>query len=421
MKDTFCAVPWTQLSTKPNGNIRGCCLMSNSEDSDKGVLRNPEGQIFNAKNANINEAFNAQKICQLRKDLMNGVQNPLCKTCWDKEAIGLKSKRITTNKMYRREIESNTFIQTTSAEGKLSEIKISYLDLRFGNKCNLKCIMCHPASSSKWYKDYNKIFDQDYFYDTGEKIFFDKSKNLDLIGDYDWYEQDSIWEQLNEHLTNIKQIYLVGGEPLLIPQHFKFLQLLIEKDCAKNITLEYDTNLTILDEKILKIWKPFKKVILRASIDSIELQNNYIRYPSQWDKISENLNVVSGLDNVRLNFSITWQIYNAFSVTDIWQKYSHLGSVRTLSSPKYLDIKILPKPLKQEIYSHLENFESSSEQIQQQIESMKKYVSQHMESFDPKLLQQFFEYTHKVDQNRKLKFPDCFPRLHKLLKPYSSN
>ena len=42
----------------------------------------------------------------------------------------------------------------------LSLLKIRYLDLRLGSKCNLKCIMCSPHDSSMWVPDWIKLHPQ---------------------------------------------------------------------------------------------------------------------------------------------------------------------------------------------------------------------------------------------------------------------
>ncbi len=418
MKDTFCAVPWIQLSTKPNGNIRTCCLMTNSNDPEKGVLKRTDGSIYNAKDEDYLDSINAEKAKSLRLDLLSGVKNPLCKTCWDKESIGLKSKRIITNRDFKDQIDIDRAREITDAQGTVSEYKLAYLDLRFGNLCNLKCIMCHPSSSSAWYSDYVELSGEEHFYDTGEKIYLEKQGGVWAPKDknkFKWFESEEFWKTLESHIEDVKQIYLVGGEPLLINQHFKFLEFCVEKNLAKNIRLEYDTNLTITNDKIIGLWKNFKEVKLRVSIESIGKQNDYIRFPSDWQKIEDNLeHIKDSCDNVKLEFSITWQIYNLFSITDIWDKFPNTGSVRTLSSPEYLDIKILPEKLKQKALEHLESYPSRSERISNQIESMIEYLKSNMNYQDKENLIKFKNYTKSCDQIRGTSFRDTFPELSEL-------
>ena len=44
----------------------------------------------------------------------------------------------------------------TNADG-TTKAKVVNLDLRFGNLCNQKCIMCSPQHSNLWYSDWVAI------------------------------------------------------------------------------------------------------------------------------------------------------------------------------------------------------------------------------------------------------------------------
>ena len=81
----------------------------------------------------------------------------------------------------------------------------------------------------------------------------------------------------------------MGGEPLLIHQHYDFLNELVERGRAPFVTLEYNTNLSIVPEKALKLWEHFKKVKLGVSLDGVGPINDYIRHPSKWSVMERNL------------------------------------------------------------------------------------------------------------------------------------
>ena len=85
MSDTFCVIPWTQLAVKPNGSVRTCCLMSNSPVKEKGQIG------FNLGKDSVYDGWNSSLQTSIRKDLLDGIQNINCKTCWEKEKVGLSS------------------------------------------------------------------------------------------------------------------------------------------------------------------------------------------------------------------------------------------------------------------------------------------------------------------------------------------
>jgi organic radical activating enzyme len=418
MSSSFCVVPWVQLSTKPNGNIRICCLMTQSDDQDRGVLRRTDGSIYNARQSDYMTSFNSEKINNLRKDLLRGEQNPLCRACWQKESLGLVSKRQVTNRDLKDEFDINKAQEVTQADGSVDQAPLLYLDLRFGNLCNLKCIMCHPSSSSQWYNDYVALYGKKEFTDTGDRVALQS-----VNGNYQpvdrsffaWYEEPSFWEKLESKIDQVKQIYLVGGEPLLIKEHERFLHRCKEMGHASQMILEYDTNLTYLSPQILELWQSFKKVKLRVSIESTGVQNDYIRFPSNWQDIQDNIKKIKELRaNIELDFSITWQIYNLFCVTQIWEAFPGLGSVRVLNSPPHLDIRILPASIKERALKHLDSFKTEDHRVQKQIESMKKYLISHHDSENPRLLSEFKEFTHKCDQLRGTQAPNVFPEIKEL-------
>ena len=86
-------------------------------------------------------------------------------------------------------------------------------------------------------------------------------------------------------------MYFAGGEPLITPYHYTVLDFLIERDYAKNIRLEYNTNLSTLKYKqrdLFDLWKQFKHVEIRASVDSLEEYAEYQRYGTVWSNIVNN-------------------------------------------------------------------------------------------------------------------------------------
>ena len=69
-----------------------------------------------------------------------------------------------------------------------------------------------------------------------------------------------------------------------------YSQKLIDKGVSKNVTLEYDTNTCKCTlQRAIEQWSNFKTLMLRVSIDDYGEQNDYIRFPSKWYKLDENI------------------------------------------------------------------------------------------------------------------------------------
>jgi len=349
-KNSFCSIPWIHAASKTNGASRVCCLMSNYEGGLTG---------HNFKDNTIEEIHNSEFTRKIRKQFLAGEQPSECATCWVKEENGGKSRRIATNRMYKDIIDYDKAVQLTAPDGSTTQMPI-YWDLRFGNLCNLKCVMCGPQSSSMWYKDWAAVHNTDHFYDSGTKInITDGKKKLDndCESEYDWWQSEHFWEQLDQYKDQLEHVYLVGGEPMLIETHYNFLQKLIDAGVSKNVVLEYDTNITNVHQRAIDQWKHFKKLILRVSIDDFGEQNDYIRFPSKWYKLNENIERINKLlPRTKIEISITWQMLNAFTFLKLLDHFSNYHiNIRILSNPSMLDVKHLPKQAKLDIINTYNN------------------------------------------------------------------
>lgn len=405
--DGFCVVPWVQLSTKPNGNYRLCCLMNTARLPSKGLLTDGQGKALHASESTIDEAMNSGEARDIRLRMLNGEKPVECETCWQKERLGLGSKRTVTNKAYATEFTFADAVARTKSDGS-TDIPASYFDLRFGNLCNLRCVMCHPGSSSQWYEDYRKLWNVDHFYDSGRKVMLEGPST-----GFDWHESEKFWHELEARLPHIRQIYLVGGEPMLIDRHFEFLELCVQRGVSKRITLEYDTNLSKVTERALSLWANFEKIILRVSIDDFGEQNEYIRYPSKWKTIEANLaKVKSSPLPLELSVTTTWQVLNAFTITNLWEALGFVTSTRILNTPTYMDVGILPWKVKEALIVHLRGF-AARRHVKgwEKIESYVSYLEKTRERFDRDGLGQFKDFMLRLDNLRGTSYSRTFPQL----------
>ena len=90
---------------------------------------------------------------------------------------------------------------------------------------------------------------------------------------------------------NLPNIHLFCHETQNKQQHPKtdpnYFDLLKKDGTISNITLDCITNLTNINNRFYEILNDFKQVNIDVSIDSYDLSNDYIRYPSKFNKIEE--------------------------------------------------------------------------------------------------------------------------------------
>ena len=319
--DTFCILPWINISTRANGDLRVCCHAN--QGPTRGIYKKEDGTNYNLNSDKITDAINSPLAKDIRKTMLDGKWHPECIRCLREEKAGMKSRRINDGERFEGHITWDEAVEHTSEDGTidLDKVKQTYYDIRLGNFCNLKCRMCSPMDSSSWYEDYVKMWGTNKFTDThGIVEMYKNNKGKFTAHDYDWVKKNNFWENLKETAEGMKHVYLVGGEPLIIEEHYDFLKYCVEKDYAKEMTLEYNTNLTNIQPRALELWLNFKQVQFGISMDGIGDTLEYVRNPLKSKLMERNLKKLDEVGLEKLNFrawiAFTIGALNAFHFTD---------------------------------------------------------------------------------------------------------
>ena len=365
MSKTFCPVPWNFQAIRANGDVRVCCQANITKN--QGVIRKDNNIAFNAGRDNLEDSRNAPIIKAIRVNMMNDEWSEECGRCRQEEENGLESRRIYESK--RWELTLDQAKNKTNKDGSIDskDFPVVYYDFRFGNFCNLKCRMCGPTDSSAWYDDWIKL--------TGSNKFKDTSGIMEIIDDkvaaFNWPEYEPFWEQLENNIPNIEQVYFAGGEPMLIERHYDFLERCVEKGFAKNIIIEYNTNMSTLPGRVLNLWKEFKQVKVGASVDGMGSMLEYQRYPAKWEKTLRNLQTLDGLpNNITSWIAFTVTAYNVNHMIDFmrWRliesgfKRINLSRNKPIITyhvahrPDHLNIRVLPDAYKEIITKRFTEF-----------------------------------------------------------------
>lgn len=230
--------------------------------------------------------FRSEQMKQLRKDMQK--EDPLTPLVRDvcRNCIAMEEQNIPS---IREPLETPVLF------GRVLDVKMKL----FGNACNLQCFMCNPKNSSgrlsqaKKLIEYNPDLEQFLYYDNIE-LYQKENSGYDLAIDDPKLFESQI-ENIKKISNKIKHITVYGGEPFLLQSHYKLLDALIEVKEAKNISLTYDSNMTVLhwaEHKVIDYVKQFKDVIIEWSVEGVGEYNNYIRFPSKWDNIIKNINEI---------------------------------------------------------------------------------------------------------------------------------
>lgn len=346
----FCHMPWEGLAITANGNIKPCCQWS--------------GSLGNAKKDSIVEQFVSNpKIVKLREAFLRNEKPDECNSCWERESQIGKSRRQWFNDKFETSYPKDYDYSAPMTADKLRWLQ---MDINLSNVCNLKCRMCGSWASNQWFEE-DKIL-------AGINPAFKKENNPERQKIIQHELPDL--EELIPHSGDLQRIDFKGGEPMLAKNHVEFLEKLIERNVHEYITLQYTTNGTVVNPRILDTLKKFKNVRLMFSIEGTGDLYSYIRGGKfTIDQMEETMAMYNELPNVQIGFNVTMQGYNLLNLKSLYKqleawakKYSNVSSEAAFTTicndPIYLSPFVLPKALREQAAEQLIGLEGFTTLVQ---------------------------------------------------------
>lgn len=426
MSKTFCPIPWNSISIVNNGDFRVCC---NADYKDRigTLLKDKNNKKLNASDDDWSEVRNSPLMKDVRKKMLNGEWHSECERCRQEELSGLKSHRqkqvLDWSKWFGNFIDVDKAKKVTSNDGTLDteNQKIDHIDMRYGNFCNLKCRMCGPHDSHMWNDDYEKLYGKTEF------------------KTHDWFVgSQGYLDNFEKYGFNAHQIYSAGGEPLIIEEHKESLRSLVKNNKAKNIRLEYNTNLTTIPDEVFELWKNFKEIRIAASIDGFGKVFNYQRSPANFDKVYKNMVKLDQAEdmNIRLWFHPTVTVFNIFHMPEFikwklvdsglknWNRInspSPIVSYHMCHTPKYYCVRLLPQHLKDKVKKHYDTYidwvhtTDLPDHVKTEFVKKCKGIVSYMYNEDyTDQLDKFVSITKRLDEIRKQNILDIVPEYAEL-------
>jgi MoaA/NifB/PqqE/SkfB family radical SAM enzyme len=441
-KDTFCALPWASIQINPSGNFKICCFSGNDKLKDHGVGKDEKtGDVMNILTHSFDEALNSDLHKELRLFQSQNKRHPVCRVCWDKEdanrrlqkdqgnfdseTIGGISYRIGRTFTHMKDQENGVNLEDAGSimnhDGSIDNIPIA-LDIRFSNLCNSKCIQCEPQYSSLWYSDHMALTGDNKFW-VGPKQYQINAEGNKLKNDFvRWHDSPIWWERFETIKHRLLHVYITGGEPFLQPAHDEFLDRLISCGQSKKIRLVYDTNLTVINEKILKKLDQFKEVRLGISVDDTEKRYELIRYPSSWKKLNENISLLKKHPNMFCTITSCVGIFDVYAPMRVVPHFQNLGfdkfSFRLLRSPESYDLKWYPREAKDKIIRAYDECNLKIQHKAMTVGYIKNTYNTQTEEECAKGIQRFVARSDALDKLRGTDWKATFPEVVELLKEY---
>lgn len=421
MSKSYCAKLWDHQYIHMSGSVRYCCATLEN-------LTDKKGKRLHMNSSTLEEAWNNDVIKSTRLKMINGDPVPACVKCVAQEERGYQSTRESEH------MEEN--FARTGKDGSVQHYP-STMELHLGNQCNLKCKMCGQQWSNQVGKELLEIGKEDPDF---LKWIKEESGNVNvwtnnLSVEYKWFKNAKTKNKLFNYISkHIRGLNVIGGEPTVIPEFWELFQYLEQQDTLKNLSITLSTNLTNVNPKLTKWLPKLKSWQIWASVDGLGERTEYIRYPSNFNKVCENLDFYKSLigKNGTITLSPAIQLLNIDQLDDIlkwWIDFSGgdlterfgVSWMAQVWYPTICNYDILPMAYKNKIADKLENsldvfkpWPYIQEFYHNQINNLRKDV------FDlekQKHLQKaFIRYNDTQDRHRKGKtWRELLPDLEKAL------
>jgi MoaA/NifB/PqqE/SkfB family radical SAM enzyme len=389
----FCILPFTTLYVQEN-QVKLCC---ESEEHTQHLI---------SKDTPISDIWNNEFYKKTRSDMIDGKLPEYCRICRLNEEAGEESKRQWDNSKAKNLFDYNDIYVNSP---------INY-DMRPSNKCNLECVMCDGLVSTA-------INDrvQQYIKDTGNDDFV-------IATGHDWEDNRLIIEYVKQNSNNINEMKFCGGEPFLVAEVLEMLDHLVETGDCKNIDLSFITNGTVVRSKWFseKLTR-FKSVKLNISIDGVGEVGEYVRYPSKWSVVDNNIqlfkNIIKSNPQIKMSLAPVIHLLNALHMDEVIE-YAAINDINIALSPVYqasnelyLSTELLTAELRQtahdKMFSMIERYPDISFNLGR---GFIKNLPQQEYMTDDKVIQQLKQVVQYWDSHRKVKFLQQYPYLEYLIK-----
>jgi hypothetical protein len=356
----------------------------------------------NLKDMSLEQAWNSKQQKQLRKDLLDGKASKICKRCYEQERHDINTTRTWANEKLNHHWDT---VESTKQDGTVDKVNLPYIDFRFSNLCNFKCRTCGPDLSSSWYEDHNKMWGG--------------GADTKIIRPYK--DEKRFWEVVEPYIDGLEEVYFAGGEPLIMEEHYRILQRLVEKKMF-HVRLKYNTNFSQVIFKgvdVFKEWDKFEYVEIGASLDATHKRGEYLRAGQSWDQVEENRkNVFEKCPRAFFFVATCVDVFNSFHVSDFhmdWIKRGWVGPhslLNPLQTPEYLRVQILPKEMKEQLAEKWTKAQQwmneNTNADHKRYESMISYL---YEADGTDKIEEWLRITNKLDNLRKENWRDIFPEL----------
>jgi sulfatase maturation enzyme AslB (radical SAM superfamily) len=451
LNPSFCILPWMHIQYKPSGQPKLCCRYDISLEANEAV-KNPDSNNLllklspakdniTVKESSMEQSFFGDYWSASRQYTQD--QTPLigCHKCY-KEEQGTQGEVQNSMRLGSSILYNQGYLHK---QPNYEKPRLEFLEVGFGNYCNLACLSCNSSLSTSWYQDeleLNKVVNNNV-----KRMIFPKLDNLKFIPDA-------------ETLKTLRVIKFTGGEPMINPEFTKFIELICEQGRPEQISLEIYTNCSYVPSpKLLENLTKFEAVQMNLSVDAYGAVNDYVRYGSNWtgntkqtvsNAIDFWLTVGRDHGNISVIMSTTLSALNILEIPKLmswWMdKYKDSGNkivirrelllateydgffkLQPAHDPSYINLNILPKDSYKDILEWINSYKENFTNLYPDLQGIPECIGASLLKLEQLITkatgnvdngQDLLHYLDSMDKIRKNNAQEAIPDIVQRVKEY---
>jgi len=301
------------------------------------------------------------------------------------------------------------------------EVTPRTLEVYFNNTCNFKCLYCGPWFSSKIAAEL-KMHGS-----LSKEVWQPKYTDWETNPDYNMMVE-KLWEWLTNNHHNVKNLQILGGEPLL-QKEFEDCLTFFENNPNPNLNLVVVTNLSANDQRIDYFITRFKKLLSKRQLKSIQVTASLDCWGPQSEYIRNGLDLVQWERNFEKLLALKWiklQINHAISILsikympDLLIKMKQWNSVRTIYSnfmtvqqPFYMNPGIFGVELFDEDFKIIDSLMLDDTDHTRDLKKYMQGIHSEISTATVNKLQviELKKFLYKIDRRRNSDYTKLFPWL----------
>jgi len=264
----FCVAPWVNIHVGTLENLQPCCAGAGIK---AGLYQLPE--YLGDTSLGLHE---------IKKSFLDQKVPSACQGCQEYNWYSQFSEQAPTG---------------------IDDFTLLSLDLRWSTTCNLTCMYCGAGNSSAWATLENRA---------GTIPINSRIR-----------DRDALFDLIAKHQSGIQRISLLGGEPLLLKENIKVLEL-VRSDIEINIFT--GLNVDLESNQVFEILADMPNVYWTVSMENVGPKFEFVRRGADWSTQLKNLEIL--LARNRSQYTVTLQSqFCAYSATSISELYDFVGDM----------------------------------------------------------------------------------------------